>query len=89
MLREGKKLAEEQAWAPKFRGFNDCTPAASISAEGWIMRNTESDYKGPGEFIFFTLELLPDELFLVSVVIGVVFGLIWLLGAVFRSCFGE
>ena len=53
------------------------------------MRKRESDSKGPGEFIFFALELLPDELFLVSVVIGVVFGLIWLLGAVFRSFFGE
>jgi len=28
-------------------------------------------------------------LFLVSMVIGVVFGLVWLLGAVFRSFFGE
>ena len=53
------------------------------------MRKRESDPKGPGEFIFFALELLPDELFPVSVVIGVVFGLIWLLGAVFRSFFGE
>lgn len=49
----------------------------------------ESDRKGPGEFIFFALELLPDELFLVSIVIGVVFGLIWLLGWVFRSFLGE
>jgi hypothetical protein len=53
------------------------------------MRKAESDPKGPGEFIFFALEFLPDELFLVSIVIGVVFGLIWLLGAVFRSLFGE
>jgi len=53
------------------------------------MRKTESDSKGPGEFIWFALELLPDELFLVSMVIGVVFGLVWLLGAVFRSFFGE
>ena len=53
------------------------------------MRKRGSDSKRPGEFIFFALELLPDELFLVSVVIGVVFGLIWLLGAVFRSFFGE
>lgn len=53
------------------------------------MRKTEADSKGPGEFIFFALELLPDELFLVSIVIGVVFGLIWLLGWVFRSFFGE
>jgi hypothetical protein len=29
------------------------------------MRKTESDSKGPGEFIWFALELLPDELFLV------------------------
>ena len=53
------------------------------------MRKRESDPKGPGEFIFFALEMLPDELFLVSVVIGVVFGLIWFLGWVFRSFLGE
>jgi hypothetical protein len=53
------------------------------------MRKTESDAKGPAEFIFFALELLPDELWPISVMIGVVFGLIWLLGAVFRSFFGE
>jgi len=53
------------------------------------MRKTESDSKGPGEFIWFALELLPDELFLVSMVIGVVFGLIWFVGWVFRSFFGE
>jgi len=53
------------------------------------MRKTESESKGPGEFMFFALEFLPDELFLVSIVIGVVFGLIWLLGAVFRNFLGE
>lgn len=54
-----------------------------------MMRQAESDSKGPGEFVFFALEFLPDELFLVSIVIGVVFGLIWLLGWVFRSFLGE
>lgn len=53
------------------------------------MRKAESESRGPGEFIFFALEFLPDELFLVSIVIGVGFGLIWLLGTVFRSFFGE
>jgi hypothetical protein len=53
------------------------------------MRKTESDSKGPDEFVWFALELLPDELWLVSVVIGVVFGLIWLVGWAFRSFFGE
>jgi hypothetical protein len=53
------------------------------------MRKTESDSKGPGEFIDFALEFLPDELFLVWIVIGVVYGFIWVLGAVFRSFFGE
>jgi hypothetical protein len=53
------------------------------------VRKAEADPKGPGEFISFALEFLPDELFLVSIVVGVVFGLIWLLGAVFRSFFGE
>ena len=53
------------------------------------MRKRELDPKGPGEFILFALELLPDELFLLSVVIGGVFGLIWLLGWVFRSFLGE
>jgi hypothetical protein len=51
------------------------------------MRKTESDQDGPGEFIFFALELLPDELFLVSIVIGVVFGLIWLIRETFRISF--
>ena len=54
-----------------------------------MMRKAESDSKGPGEFVFFALEFLPDELFLVSIVIGMVFGLIWLLGWVFRSFLGE
>ena len=53
------------------------------------MRKAESDPKGPAEFVFFALEFLPDELWPVSIVIGVVFGLVWLLGAVFRSFFGE
>lgn len=52
------------------------------------MKNAESDPKGPGEFIDFALEL-PEELFVVSIVIGVVFGLIWLLGVAFRSFFGQ
>jgi hypothetical protein len=56
------------------------------------MRTTESDSKGTGEF-FLALELLPDELFLIPVVlgaiVGVVYGVIWLLGAVFRSFWGE
>jgi hypothetical protein len=53
------------------------------------MKKTETDSEGPGEFIFFALEWLPDELWPISIVIGVVFGLIWLLGVVFRSFFGE
>ena len=53
------------------------------------MRKAESDPKGPGEFIFFAMELLPDELFLVSIVIGVVFGLVCLLGSVLRSFWSE
>jgi hypothetical protein len=40
------------------------------------MRQTDSDSKGPGEFVWFALEFLPDELFLVSIAIGVVFGLV-------------
>jgi hypothetical protein len=51
------------------------------------MRKTESDFKGPGEFIFFVLELLPDELFIVSLVVGAVFGLIWLIREIFRMGF--
>jgi hypothetical protein len=51
------------------------------------MSEMRSDPKGPGEFIFFALEFLPDELFLVSIVIGVVFGLIWLIREIFRMCF--
>ena len=51
------------------------------------MRKTESDPKGPGEFIFFALELLPDELWPISIAIGVVFGLIWCIREVFRISF--
>jgi hypothetical protein len=53
------------------------------------MRKAKPDSNGPGEFLFFALEFLPDELFLISSVVGVVFGFVWLLGAVFRSFFGE
>lgn len=52
-----------------------------------MMRKTESESKGPAEFAFFALEFLPDELFLVSIVIGVVFGLIWLIREIFRMSF--
>lgn len=51
------------------------------------MRKAESDPEGPGEFIWFALEMLPDELFLVSIVIGVVFGLVWLVREIFRISF--
>jgi hypothetical protein len=54
-----------------------------------MARKTDKDSKGPGEFLSFALEELPDEFWPVSIVIGVVFGLVWLLGAVFRSFFGE
>ena len=47
-------------------------------------REAERDHKGPGEFVWFAMELLPDELWPVSIVVGVVFGLIWLLGIVFQ-----
>ena len=47
-----------------------------------------SDSKGPGEFIFFAMEFLPDELFLVSIVVGVVFAFIWLVREIFRISFG-
>jgi hypothetical protein len=60
-----------------------------IRAGAWMMNKANANSKGPGEFIFFALEFLPDELFIISIVIGVVFSLIWLLGAVFRSFFGE
>jgi hypothetical protein len=56
------------------------------------MRTTEFESKRPGEFIS-ALEFLPDEWWPISIIIGVViavvFSLIWLLGAVFRSFFGE
>jgi len=53
------------------------------------MRKAKRDSKGPGEFAFFAMEFLPDDLFLVSIVIGVVFGFVWLLREIFRICFGE
>lgn len=54
-----------------------------------MMTEPKRDSKGPGEFVFFIMEFLPDELFLIGIVIGVVYGLVWLLGMVFRSFFGE
>ena len=38
-----------------------------------MMKEIESDSQGPDEFVWFALEFLPDELFLVSIVIGMVF----------------
>jgi hypothetical protein len=52
-----------------------------------MMKEIESDSQGPDEFVWFALEFLPDELFLVPVVIGAVFGLIWLIREVFRMSF--
>jgi hypothetical protein len=52
------------------------------------MIKRESDSKGPCEFIWFALEL-PEELFVVSMVIALVFSFVWLLGGAFRSFFGE
>jgi hypothetical protein len=52
-----------------------------------MAREGEVDHKGPDEFFWFAMELWPDELWLISIVIGVVFGLVWLLGVVFRSFF--
>ena len=51
------------------------------------MRTTESDSKGPGEFIFFALEFLPDELWPVALVIGLVFALVWMVREIFRIGF--
>jgi hypothetical protein len=52
-----------------------------------MMRKTEHDSKGPGEFLFFAFECLPDELWPFSIIIGVVFGVIWLLREIFRISF--
>jgi hypothetical protein len=51
------------------------------------MRNAQPESRGPGEFIFFALEFLPDELWLIALVIGVVFALVWIAREVFRICF--
>ena len=53
------------------------------------MRKREADPKGPRGFISFARELPSDEFFLVSIVVGVVFGFVWLLREIFRVCFGE
>jgi hypothetical protein len=45
------------------------------------------DTHGPGEFVWFALEYLPDELWLISIVIGIMFGLIWLVREIFRMSF--
>jgi hypothetical protein len=44
------------------------------------MRKAEPDSKKLGEFIWFAMEFLPDEFWLISIVIGVVFALIWFSG---------
>jgi len=51
------------------------------------MREIESDSHGPGEFVWFALEFLPDEFFVVSIVIGIVFWLIWFIREIFRMSF--
>jgi hypothetical protein len=38
------------------------------------MREIRSNSHGPDEFVWFALESLPDELFVVSIVIGAVSG---------------
>ena len=52
-----------------------------------MMREIESDSHGLDEFVCSALEFLPDELFLVSMVIGAVLGLIWLIREIFRMSF--
>lgn len=51
------------------------------------MRNAQPESRGPGEFTFFALEFLPDELWLIALVIGVVFALVWIAREIFRICF--
>jgi len=47
------------------------------------------DREGPAEFAWFAMELFPDELWPVSMVVGVVFTFVWFIGLVFRSLSGE
>ena len=47
------------------------------------------DREGPGEFLWFAMELFPDELWPASLVVGVVFTLLWLMGLILRSFSGE
>ena len=58
-----------------------------------MARKPAADAKGPREFFWFAMGLAPDDFELVlipiTLVIGVAFSLIWLLGAVFRSFFGD
>ena len=49
----------------------------------------QEDNTGPGEFVWFALEMLPDELWVLSIVVFAVFGFVWLIGLLFRSFFGE
>lgn len=53
------------------------------------MKKAEPDSIEPGDFIFFATEMLPEELFVISIVVGVVYGFVWLLREIFRVCFGE
>jgi hypothetical protein len=43
--------------------------------------------KGPGEFLWFAMEFFPDELWLIALAVGVVFGFVWLVGMVFQTFF--
>jgi hypothetical protein len=57
-----------------------------------MTRQPEPDHKGPNEFVCFVakeMPKLPEEFWLVSIVVGVVFGFIWVIGALFRGIFGE
>ena len=85
--REVRPSAKVQFFVSERKLISLLAPS-SIMVRCRMARKTETDSKGPGEFLCFALDL-PDELWPVSIVIGVVFGLIWLLGAVFRSFFGE
>jgi len=49
-----------------------------------MAQDMDSDHKGPGEFVWFACELLPDELWFISILVGAVFALIWFLGIVFQ-----
>jgi hypothetical protein len=54
-----------------------------------MAQSTNTGSGGPGEFLFFALEFLPDELWVLSLVIGAVLLVVWIARALFIRYFSH